>query len=197
MQKMNFLCGYPGGCAMWRFVLMSFVFLGWAFYEMSGGADYRPSANSIQARALLDNQRPRARPLRANVIELAAPAPAPAPQRDVTTLEELGRAMPGAGAGVTLASAEAPRIAVPTVALGGAAARETAAAAPPAYRRRVSGNAVNLRSGPGMGFGRIARLERGQEVEVLRDKAGGWVRLRVAGSGQVGWAAESLLAAAE
>lgn len=182
---------------MWRFVLMSFVFLGWAFYEMSGGADYVPAANSIQARALLDNQRPRARPLRANVIELAAPAPAPAPQRNVTTPEELGRAMPGPGAEVTLASAEVRRIAVPTVALGGAAAQETAAAAPPADRRRVSGDAVNLRSGPGMGFGRIARLERGQEVEVLRDKAGGWVRLRVAGTGQVGWAAESLLAAAE
>jgi len=150
---------------MWRFVLMSFVFLGWAFYEMSGGADYRPSANSIQARAVLDNQRPRPRPLRANVIELAAPAPAPAPQRNVTTIEELGRAMPGAG--VTLASAEAPeasRIAVPMVALGEAPTRETAAAAPPADRRRVSGDAVNLRSGPGMSFGRIARLERGQEV---------------------------------
>lgn len=165
---------------MWRFVLMSFVFLGWAFYEMSGGADYRPSANSIQARALLDNQRPRARPLRANVIELAAPVPAPS--RTLTTLEELGGAM--AGADVTLASVEAPRIGVPTVAAG-----------PRTERRRVAGDAVNLRAGPGMTFGRVAQLERGQEVEVLRAKAGGWVRLRVAGTGETGWAAESQLAA--
>jgi len=30
---------------------------------------------------------------------------------------------------------------------------------------------------------------------VLRDKAGGWVKLRVAGSGQIGWAAATLLTA--
>lgn len=32
---------------MWRFILLSFLFLGVAFYELSGGADYRHSANSI------------------------------------------------------------------------------------------------------------------------------------------------------
>ncbi len=41
---------------MWRFILLSFVFLGWAFYELSGGADYHPSPNSIQGRATLEMQ---------------------------------------------------------------------------------------------------------------------------------------------
>ncbi len=36
---------------MWRFMLITFGFLGFAFYELSGGADYKPHANSIQARA--------------------------------------------------------------------------------------------------------------------------------------------------
>lgn len=36
---------------MWRFILVTFAFLGFAFWEMSGGADYTPRDNSIQARA--------------------------------------------------------------------------------------------------------------------------------------------------
>lgn len=33
---------------MWRFILVTFGFLGWAFYEMSGGAAYKPAENSLQ-----------------------------------------------------------------------------------------------------------------------------------------------------
>lgn len=36
---------------MWRFILITFGFLGFAFWELSGGADYKPADNSIQARA--------------------------------------------------------------------------------------------------------------------------------------------------
>ena len=81
---------------MWRFILVSFAFLGWSFYELSGGADYRPSANSIQARALLDNHRPQARPLRVNVIELAqdgTPRQDAEVTRTITSLHDLGLSM--------------------------------------------------------------------------------------------------------
>lgn len=54
---------------MWRFILVTFVFLGWSFYELSGGSDYEPRTNSIQARALLDNQRPNPRPGSVRVAE--------------------------------------------------------------------------------------------------------------------------------
>ena len=37
---------------MWRFMAITFAFLGWSFYEMSGGSDYAPDANSFQARAV-------------------------------------------------------------------------------------------------------------------------------------------------
>ncbi len=50
---------------MWRFILVTFAFLAFAFWELSGGADYTPGDNSIQARA---NQ----------------PAPQPAPEDTVT-----------------------------------------------------------------------------------------------------------------
>ncbi|ARE84715.1 SH3 domain-containing protein [Roseovarius mucosus] len=201
---------------MWRFILVSFAFLGWSFYELSGGADYRPSANSIQARALLDNHRPQARPLRVNVIELAqdgTPRQDAEVTRTITSLHDLGLSM-GDKVVLTLASAEGDaipdpislnlptvRVATPTalpdtpevaqpvqaVALDG----ETLAAA--SDLRRVSGNSVNLRTGPGTGFGRVASLKRGTEVIVLRDPGEGWIKLRVVETGRIGWMAETLL----
>lgn len=215
---------------MWRFILLSFFFLGLAFYEMSGGADYRPSANSIQARVLLDNQRPRARPLRVNVIALAEDS------RDrtsagagaaVTTLPDLAlhmdRPKPGIVAGVE--DETEPREVVMQVNAapdgGGLAAVAQAArlwdqagfsdvvkpvtmpAPEPepmpvevADLRRVAGNSVNLRSGPGTQFGRLTRLSRGTEVIVLADRVGAWVKVRLAESGDVGWMTDRLLTTA-
>ena len=39
-QFMPLLIYCSGGCAMSRFVIVSFAFLGWGFYEISGGADF-------------------------------------------------------------------------------------------------------------------------------------------------------------
>jgi len=33
---------------MWRFVVVSCAFLGWSFYELSGGSDYAPANDSLQ-----------------------------------------------------------------------------------------------------------------------------------------------------
>lgn len=198
---------------MWRLILVSFAFLGWSFYELSGGADYRPSANSIQARAVLDNQRPVARPLRVNVIELAqdgTPRQEAEVTRTITSLHDLGLNM-GESVMLTLASAEggttaAPvTISLPTVRLttpatlpdtpevaeGAVALTETLAPTPDL--RRVSGNSVNLRTGPGTGYGRIASLKRGTEVIVLSDPGEGWIKLRVPETGRIGWMAETML----
>ena len=213
---------------MWRFILLSFVFLGWGFYEMSGGAEYRPSANSIQMRAKLDNQRPKPRPLRVNVIEIAQdglPQPDTRVTRTVTSLDDLGLTM-GKRVEVTLASAaeggvsqpsaavrhdepqapavDAPEITVPTVAVARAVApvsvlepeEQAPSFAPMTETRRVSGNSVNLRTGPGTAFGAITSLARGTEVIVLRDPGNGWIKLRVAGTGRIGWMADRLLTVA-
>ncbi|WP_372674982.1 SH3 domain-containing protein [Aquicoccus sp.] len=34
---------------MWRFIVMTFGFLGWAFFELSGGVEYAPRDGSLQA----------------------------------------------------------------------------------------------------------------------------------------------------
>ena len=36
---------------MKRFILLTFGFLGWAFYEMSGGADFQPASARMAANA--------------------------------------------------------------------------------------------------------------------------------------------------
>ena len=56
---------------MWRFLLISFAVMGWAFYQLSGGADYRPAPNSLQAWAQYGHKRPVQRPVQINVIALA------------------------------------------------------------------------------------------------------------------------------
>ena len=77
---------------MWRFILISFAFLGWSFYELSGGADYAPVTNSIQVRAQLDNARPKARPLKVDVTRVAASgdrAEGETVTRSITSLADL------------------------------------------------------------------------------------------------------------
>ncbi len=204
---------------MWRFILVSFAFLGWSFYVLSGGADYRPTANSIQARAVLDNQRPKPRPLRVNVIEIAqggAVAPAPSVTRTITSLHDLGLTV-GKRVAVTLASAEAaPSVAtlevinVPTVKAAPVVVPQTpdlaevSEIAEPKQNtlsqkrdiRKVASHKVNMRMGPGTNFGRVGQLMRGTEVVVLRDPGNGWIKLEVQETGLIGWMAERLLTAA-
>lgn len=62
-----------------------------------------------------------------------------------------------------------------------------------ADRRYVSGDLVNLRSGPGTAYGVVGQLSRGMEVEVLGDNGAGWVRLRALDGGAAGWMADFLL----
>jgi hypothetical protein len=200
--------------------------------EWRGGVS--SSANSIQMRATLDNQRPKARPLRVNVIEIAqddAARPEPRATRTVTSLVDLGLTMglttgltTGKRVDVTLASAaegdvsrpsaavkpakaeipEISEITVPTVAaarsgvpLSGTPPDDPAQPfAPVVETRRVAGNSVNLRTGPGTAFGAITSLARGTEVIVLRDPGTGWIKLRVPETGRIGWMADRLLTVA-
>lgn len=205
---------------MWRFILLSFVFLGWSFYELSGGADYRPAANSIQARVLLDNQRPQARPMRVNVIEVAEASPGQtdaATEKAITSLQDLAvrmdapKVLVAAMAEETSAPVEvAVEVTAPSAGVDFAEVAQTArlwdqagflevpqtpeVAVPDL--RRVAGTSVNLRTGPGTQFGRVTSLSRGTEVIVLQDRVGGWVKVRLAESGDVGWMTDRLLTVA-
>ncbi|MRU14711.1 SH3 domain-containing protein [Roseovarius sp. A21] len=222
---------------MWRFILISFAFLGWSFYELSGGADYAPVTNSIQVRAQLDNARPKARPVKVDVTRVAANgdrAEEETVTRSITSLADLDLSG-GQRFEISLASVESPAPekapiakvnkavatggakdtplpdhvakAVAAASLSGVASQSVDQAAlatapdtetvqPPRDIRRVTGTVVNMRSGPGTTYGRTGKLYKDDKVIVLRDPGNGWIKLRNAETGRVGWMADWLVTAA-
>lgn len=208
---------------MWRFIILSFAFMGAAFYELSGGADYAPRPDSLQARALLDGHRPTARP--GSTAPAAVNAAAGTASQDALAATErvaaadvtapAGTATDGAG--VVLASAagavvsppmpapdSAPRADTLSDEARAAVARASLANLPSQRNarvlnapsasgardiRRVMGNGVNMRGGPGTAFDPVARLARDTEVAVLQAPGHGWLKLEVVETGRVGWMA--------
>lgn len=258
---------------MWRFILITFGFLGFAFYELSGGADYAPSDNSLQAHMQRDRAERQvaaasATPAETPVSSAAKPAQAspqvtlatvkaetlsatsgqdaaidlalakalqdskgtpPAAEAKVTTaaqtvigLGELtGRTGNGNGVSLVLASAGSADASgmgalgqgLEYVQVAAADSRNVAGAGQTATpseakpeetfvvlstdrapdMREVTGNVVNMRSGPGTKYGRLDQLNRGAKVEVLEDMGNGWLRLRVEETGRVGYMAARLV----
>ena len=52
---------------------------------------------------------------------------------------------------------------------------------------RITGNALNLRSGPGMRTPSIGSLARGATVRITGSQRGKWIPVEVAANGQRGW----------
>lgn len=195
-----------------RFVLVSFAFLGLAFFELSGGADFEPRGLRPPA------PEPRgamARPAPVRPVAAAAPVTRPpiAPRRTNSAT-----AAPDTGTSRTdLIRALAVLAAEDTGAAGGfvtddgrvaslgeiaTRARITAPPATTAARkpaipatdlRAVAGTRVNMRDGPGTIYRVLARLHLGQRVHVLGDSGTGWLRLRTTDGQVTGWAAKSLI----
>lgn len=206
---------------MWRFILVSFVFLGWSFYVLSGGSDYEPRVQSIQARAKLDNVRPLARPVAVEVAELETPATTTTDSSSVThalpLLDDLELTNDDKFE-ITLASVSAAETSAPALEANIEKAEnltqvpdvtETLVepvldqpelteelATPAADIRKVTGFIVNLRDGPSTYYLAIGSLSKGDEIEVLKDPGEGWLNIRVPGTGQVGWMADWLVTAA-
>jgi len=206
---------------MWRFIIVTFGFLGLAFYQLSGGADYAPREGSRQhatqtqaapvpqvtAPAVIgkrtthqhttqETHKSATAPDARVVLASTQPTDVDADKRVRLTLN----AQPGARtAGVDTVSADPDKIAQ----LVAAASIDARAPAPPATKtaeghelRKVKSDRVNMRSGPGKEFDVVDQLTRGAEVAILYDSGDGWVELRVLGSGQEGWMADFLLVAA-
>lgn len=239
---------------MWRFIVLTFAFLGWSFYEMSGGSDYQPSDNSLQARAgTADAQAP--------VVEVAQLDPQTEAQDDESTVTRSVASLAdleiedGERFQITLASVDAgetvttePARADDTASIIEAAVAEANAeiAAADAVTateeprdvpdsvatgfvgedvfsletyvmrqnsdytptteaslqgsldgdiRRVTGNSVNMRSGPGTDYQRVGKLTKGAQIAVLEEPGNGWVMLEVVETGEVGWMADWLITA--
>ena len=209
---------------MKRFILLSFGFLGWAFYEMSGGDEFE-SASALEARlnpapvvvvtevaqenSPAEIAEPEAEPVvtaEAEVIDTDPPAPTENVTRvalNLTTLDDAQEAQPAnidpvTGVAVntdtSVSSADTLAIIPSLIAPNDTGAATTdAAIASAADVRKVSGNRVNVRGGPGTDFGIVARLVRGDAVEIIQDNGNGWVLTRPVDGGTEGWMADFLL----
>lgn len=163
-----------------RFITLTFLLLGWGFYEASGGAEFTGAAEASRGAPVV-----------------------------VGSLEDVpeGRMADIVGAEAAAAfAADAPfePLAVEVVARAAmdfdaplAPVLETLPAAAPVLDapvdvRAVAGSRVNMRAGPGTQHGVVAVLSRGARTEVLEED-GGWARVR-AEDGSTGWMSARLLA---
>ncbi len=200
-----------------RFVVASFLGLGWTFYELSGGADFTPPE-----RPEIVAETPAAKVERPAVTLASAsgaptsnskevvPAANPArPAADPTLRQSIAREQL-AQIGGALNSDAAFDGRIPTGGLqlvsleGGLSAITTQPVAPAVETveipepqgpdvRYVSASRVNVRQGPGTNYSVLTRVLANDKVIVLEDNGTGWLRLKIDGSDSVGWIAASLL----
>lgn len=192
---------------MKRFILLTFAFLGWAWYEMSGGADFHAGSTlaSNEISEEVTGTEPRPEVARADTSALSLPRPAAKPAVGISLTS--ARRVPASGDKVaTLDAAVVKTDAAPADASLAKLLDETLppeedspTAADPQDDgpdlRRVTGSRVNLRNGPGTGFSVVTQLVAGDPVHVLSDPGDGWVKLRSVRNERIGWMSDSFLRA--
>ncbi|GGL70892.1 SH3 domain-containing protein [Wenxinia marina] len=183
---------------MSRFVIVSFLFLGWAFFELSGGTDFRPEP---WPKELIASAEAAPAPAAASSSEaIAAVVPSePQPSDEAIDLAGLDAdpstsvIEPGAGdLAPTFVSLSESLDGSPLT--GGAAdMAPTEVAAAAVDVRIVDANRLNVRSGPSTGDGVVGQLTRGEEVTLVSSNGSGWALVRLEGDGLEGWVADRFL----
>jgi hypothetical protein len=199
---------------MKTFILLTFGFLGFAFYQLSGGSDFE----SASARLAQTNPAPADPAIAQREItqaivaaQVAPPAAepvpsavtAPAAKTDSVTRVSLDLTKVNAAAQTAPAqpvqsmatariidSTETPQIILPSLI---ATTNPATYAAADGDIRTVSGNRVNVRGGPSTTYGIVSTLTRGEAVRILEDDGDGWVRMQPIDGGEAGWIADFLL----
>ncbi|MEC3861492.1 SH3 domain-containing protein [Mesobacterium sp. TK19101] len=186
---------------MTRFILLTFGFLGWTWYEMSGGSEFEPKSAEV---AEVQTEELQSVSRASSTLDLTSVAvvervAAPAPEK-VAAVVVSEPAPVSADTAAAPASQPVVADAVPVVVpepVVAIAEPEPVTAPAPLYLdfREITGNRVNMRNGPGTNYAVLARLSRGDEVVVLDDSGDGWLKLRVVGDNRVGWIADFLVTA--
>jgi hypothetical protein len=190
---------------MKTFILLTFGFLGFALYEMSGGAEFEAASARLAedipetAPEMTEEMVIATAPQEAEP-EATATVPKIEPTPDVTRValdltEVSDTASPAtapqdANTGARIIdSTETPQI----ILLSLIATTNNDIVTNSSDIRSVSGNRVNVRGGPSTNYGVVSSLTRGTEVRVLEDNGNGWVRMEPIEGGETGWMADFLL----
>lgn len=160
---------------MKTYVWVTFGFLGWGFYQMSGGADFvpeQPQVAEVVETAPDMVTRAQTTSLLSVSTSNVQTAPEAAPVEEIIEL--------------TVDVVPAPPL-EPAVVEIAAPAIET-----PADIREVASSRVNMRMGPSTDYDVITTLNAGTKLEVLSVDAAGWANVST-DVGLEGWMAERLL----
>ena len=166
------------------YIVLTFLVLGVAFYELSGGSDFKPeqaSASLIQLNRDAvneDGEPPFLLPEAVEVTEVDKP------ETDEPIVIQASLPVIEPMVIETTEEQELPEVAEAEV-------EETPE--PVLDLRVVTASRVNMRAGPGTNFGIQDKLVRGTEVVVLETLNGEWSRLKVIESDKIGWIATRLL----
>lgn len=182
---------------MKKFILLTVLFLGWGYYEMSGGADFVPETRPAPEPTAQASE-PARIALRDTTAAAQAATPAPGSGPAATAPETTTQGVTeGAAlqASVTEAPPDAEPDAVPApefVSLAQPAAQPLDRT--PAQTARVTATSLNVRAGPSTGAAVVGQLALDEEVSVaLADSGNGWTLIRVEGDGVEGWVATRFL----
>ena len=198
---------------MKTFILLTFGFLGFAFYQMSGGADFEPASARLAAatpEVVVSEQVAEVKPAQdaavttASIAKISGTPDVTRVSLNLTNVSDAAEvATTDQPAALTLQpetastaqiidSSETPQIILPSL----IATTDTADANGNIFAgdiRSVSGNRVNVRGGPSTNYGVVSKLTRGTEVRVLEDNGNGWVSMQPIDGGETGWMADFLL----
>ncbi|MCF2905717.1 SH3 domain-containing protein [Octadecabacter sp. CECT 8868] len=161
---------------MKSYVWLTFGFMGWAYYEMSGGSEFLPVEIETAATVIQEDQGPEI------VTRSNSPTLLAVSTSNISSSIEVNEAVAAATA------LDATEDDQPTVVLAAAPVFE-----PKLDIREVMGSRVNMRMGPGTDFDVITTLNPGTELEVLEVNADGWANVATVGLGIEGWMAARLL----
>ncbi|MEP1767870.1 MAG: SH3 domain-containing protein [Sulfitobacter sp.] len=183
---------------MKTFILLTFGFLGFAFYEMSGGADFVPASARMAAEqpdeiAPVVSTETAVEPVTtAAVTQIDSTPNVTRVALDLTNLDDAvtqaTTPQVEASTATVTDSAETPQIILPSLIATTQTATDTSDDI-----RTVSGNRVNVRGGPSTNYGIVNKLTRGATVQILEDNGDGWVRMKPIDGGESGWMADFLL----
>lgn len=205
-----------------KFVFLSFVVLGWVFFELSGGTDFKPRVDptlTVAASTPMAGLDPD-KPLAIATTAITSPKSTPEANADVAVAEITAASTDDAtetGLPSRIDLTETPDVTLVSLEQGGtefggllsgfdpnvvglvsavnnsAPNVDSQPQEPVADLRTVSANHVNMRHGPGTTYDVVTRLKLGDEVEILDDSGTGWLRLRLVSDRTVGWISASLV----
>lgn len=164
---------------MKSYVWLTFAFLGWGYYEMSGGSEFEP--------------------VEREVAQIEVETPEVVARADTATLLSVSTSNVSTS-NVALRPAVTETVLEVAVAdvVEPAVVEEVVAVVAPAPVinldiREVAGSRVNMRMGPSTDFDVITTLNGGTKLEILEITADGWANVSTVDRGIEGWMAERLL----